>query len=128
MGKQANKLYNIYVPNSNLDWMNYRITRKQDLSFHHIVKKEHGGKATIDNGALLTTNAHNYLHIIEQRDILTYTYINKMFEIINKQLHEPNADQRYVIEYLLKEFERNHMGDKNSKGKLLIKKEWLERW
>ena len=128
MGKQANKLYNIYVPNSNLDWMNYRITRKQDLSFHHIVKKEHGGKATIDNGALLTINAHNYLHIIEQKDITTYAYINKMFEIINKQLHEPNPDQRFVIEYLLKEFERNHIEDKNSKGKLLIKKEWLERW
>lgn len=128
MGKQANKLYNIYVPNSNLDWMNYRIVRKQDLSFHHIVKKEHGGKATIDNGALLTINAHNYLHIIEQKDITTYAYINKMFEIINKQLHEPNQDQRFVIEYLLKEFERNHMEDKNSKGKLLIKKEWLERW
>ena len=128
MGKQADKLYNIYIPNTKLDWMNYKIDRKADLTFHHIVKKEHGGKTTIDNGALLTHNAHNYLHVIEFKDIETYNYINKMFEIINRQLSEPNEDQRFVIEYLLREFEKKHRYDVNKKGKALIKEEWLKRW
>lgn len=128
MGKQADKLYNIYIPNTKLDWMNYKIDKKADLTFHHIVKKEHGGKATIDNGALLTHNAHNYLHVIEFKDIETYNYINKMFEIINRQLSEPNEDQRFVIEYLLREFEKKHRYDVNKKGRSLIKEEWLKRW
>lgn len=128
VGKQANKLYNIYVPNSKLDWMNYKIDRKQDLTFHHIVKREDGGKATLDNGALLTYNAHNYLHVIEFKEIDTYNYINKMFEIINKQLSEPNEDQRFVIEYLLRQFEERHKNDLNRKGKPLIKDDWLKRW
>ena len=108
--------------------MNYKIDRKQDLTFHHIVKRENGGKAVIENGALLTHNAHNYLHVIEFKEIETYNYINKMFEIINKQLHEPTSDQRFVIEYLLRQFEDRHRYDVNSKGKPLIKQEWLKRW
>lgn len=128
MGKLANGLYNIYVPYSNLDWMNYKIVHKQDLTFHHIVKREHGGKAIITNGALLLNVSHNYLHTIERKDFESYLFLNKMFEIINSQLHEPDLEQRETIEYILRDFELKHKEDLNSKGKLLIKREWLNRW
>lgn len=43
----------IYKPLSDMDWMNYRLVRK-DLTAHHILKKEAGGRLEQSNIALLT--------------------------------------------------------------------------
>ena len=50
-----------------------------------------------------------------------------MFEYINQQQYEPTREQREIIECILREFENEHMQDKNSKGKILIKGEYLKR-
>ena len=120
------KMLKIYVPYSNLDWLNYKLIKK-DLTFHHLLKRENGGREIIENGALLMPVAHQYLHIIEYKDIETYTAINKLFMYINKQKEEPTLEQRLILEYLLVEFEKVHKEDKTSKGKLLIKHKYLER-
>jgi len=36
--------------------------RMKQLTYHHIVKKEHGGRATVENGALLSAENHSWLH------------------------------------------------------------------
>ena len=72
--------------------------------------------------------SHQYLHLIECKDIETYIAINKIFEFINKQEYEPTLEQREIIEYLLQEFEKVHKNDKNSKGKSLIQYKYLQRW
>lgn len=72
--------------------------------------------------------SHQYLHLIECKDIETYIAINKIFKAINNQLYEPTKDQREIIEYLLQDFEYQHRNDKNSKGKLLIQRKYKERW
>lgn len=120
------EMLKIYKPYSDLDWMNYKLVKK-DLTFHHIKKKEDGGEQSIENGALLMSVAHQYLHIIEYKDFDTYVSINKMFEIINKQLSEPSKEQREIIEYLLRQFEKDHIDDKNSKGKTLIRWQYKQR-
>lgn len=126
--KQIKKeMLKIYKPISNLDWMNYKLVKK-DITYHHIVKKEHGGKETIDNGALLMPIAHQYLHLIECKDLKTYDNINKIFVFINEQQYEPTIEQREIIEYLLKQFEYQHIEDRTSKGKLLIQRKYLERY
>jgi hypothetical protein len=117
----------IYVPYSGLDWMNYRIVRKSDMTAHHIVKKEYGGKLEIGNVAPLMPVAHQYLHIIEYKDIETYIAINKIFQIVSKQMKEPTREQREIIEYLLEIFEGKHRKDKGSKGKILIQRKYLDR-
>lgn len=109
-----------------MDWMNYRLVKK-DVTFHHIQKREHGGKKDITNGALLMPVAHQYLHLIECKDIDTYIALNKVFRFINQQEAEPTYEQRELIEYLLREFESLHRWDKSSKGKLLIQYKYLER-
>lgn len=116
----------IYKPVSNMDWLNYKLVKK-DLTFHHIVKKQYGGKEEISNGALIMNIGHQYLHLIEYKDIKTYNAINKLFRYINDQKYEPTLEQREIIEYLLQEFEYQHRNDKNSKGKILIKREYKER-
>ena len=127
MKQITREMLRIYNPYSGLDWMNYRLIRGQ-VSYHHLLKRADGGKKTIHNGALLMPHAHNYLHVIECKEIKTYEMINKLFKIINTQLHEPNMEQRKIIEYLLLEFEDKHREDLNSKGKILIKDKYLRRW
>lgn len=121
------EMLKIYKPLSNMDWMNYRIVNKQDLTFHHIQKREDFGRETIENGALILKHSHQYLHLIEYKDIKTYDAINKIFKYINQQRHEPTREQREIIEYMLSEFESIHRWDKNSKGKLLIKYKYRNR-
>ena len=126
MTEITKEMLKIYKPYSNMDWMNYKLVRK-DLTFHHIVKRENGGKREISNGALLIPVAHQYLHLIEYKDKETYNAINKIFYYINQQRYEPTREQRGIIEYLLQEFEKVHKNDKNSKGKSLIQYKYRQR-
>lgn len=126
MKEITKEMLKIYKAKSGLDWMNYKIVRKE-MTAHHIKKREHGGKLVRENIALLMPVAHQYLHLIEYKDIETYNAINKLFKMINAQGYEPTREQREVIEYLLREFERVHKWDKGSKGKLLIQRKYLER-
>jgi hypothetical protein len=52
MSKITISMLKIYKPYSNLDWMNYKLVRR-DVTFHHIRKAEHQGKRVVCNGALL---------------------------------------------------------------------------
>ena len=126
MKQITREMLRIYKPISNLDWMNYKLVKK-DLTFHHIVKKTDGGKQIITNGALLMPIPHQYLHIIEYKDWKTYNHINALFRIINDQQYEPTPEQREAIEYMLLEFEAKHENDKTAKGKKLIKQEYKMR-
>ena len=121
------EMLKIYKPISGLDWLNYKLI-KDKVTYHHIIKRESNGKRTIENGALLMPIAHQYLHLIENKDIDTYIGINKIFEYINQQKYEPTQEQREILEYMLKQFEYQHRFDKGSKGKILIKQKYLERW
>lgn len=71
--------------------------------------------------------SHQYLHIIEFKDYKTYKHINDIFRIVNDQRYEPTREQREIIEYILTTFETKHEKDRNSKGKLLIKREYKQR-
>lgn len=126
MDKIKQEMLKVYKPISNLDWMNYKLVKK-DITFHHIQKRSSGGKRTIENGALLMPVAHQYLHLIEFRDIETYELINNLFKVVNSQRHEPTYEQRLAMEYLLREFESVHRWDKGHKGKLLLQRKYLKR-
>lgn len=121
------EMLKIYKPISGLDWLNYKLV-KDKVTYHHIIKRESNGKRTIENGALLMPVAHQYLHLIENKDIDTYIGINKIFEYINQQQYEPTQEQREILEYMLRQFEYQHRFDKGSKGKILIKHKYLDRW
>ncbi len=126
MDKVKQEMLKIYHPTSELDWMNYKLVRKE-ITYHHIIKRCNSGKRIIDNGALLMPVAHQYLHLIEYTDIDVYNAINKIFSGINYQGFEPTPGQREVIEYLLREFENVHRWDKGRKGKLLLQRKYLKR-
>lgn len=109
-----------------IDWMGYDIRTINDLTYHHIQKKEHGGPFTLKNGALLRGNtSHEYLHIIESRDLDMYKYINNVLRAINDQGYKPTKEQLLRIRDVLLQFEREHDRDLNSQGKLLIRKKYI---
>lgn len=127
MDKITKEMIKIYQP-LDYDWMNYKINRNSNLTYHHIIKDCNGGKRSIENGALLIEVAHQYLHLIECKDIDIYIGINKMFEMINKQKSSPTKEQRETIESMLLYFEYKHRNDKNSKGKNLIQYKYKKRF
>ena len=120
--KRMIKIYNL----DQLCFMGY--TLDKTASFHHIVKREDGGKEVIENGAVLNKTAHEYLHIIEYKDIGTYIAINKILKIINEQRDKPTTEQLEIISKILLMFEEEHKEDKTSKGKRLIKHQYLDRF
>lgn len=121
--KEMLKIYRVKP----LDFMGYKVTKENPYTFHHIQKRCDGGLATIDNGAILTLVAHEYLNIIEFKDISTYYALNEMFKIINRQGYAPTVEQYQIINAMLEMFEEKHERDRNSKGKLLIKQKYLKR-
>lgn len=126
MKSVTRELINIYKPKG-IDWMGYDIRTIHDLTYHHIQKKEDGGPFTLDNGALLRGDtSHEYLHIIETRDLDMYIYINKILKAINEQGYRPSREQLLLIRDVLLSFEREHDRDENSKGKLLIKTRYIK--
>lgn len=126
MKQITREMLKIYKPISNMDWLNYKLVKK-DLTFHHIVKKINGGFEEISNGALLMPIPHQYLHVIEYKEWKTYKHLNDMFRIINDQQHEPTLEQREIIECILQDFEYKHKDDRTTKGKILIKPEYKKR-
>ena len=125
--KQTTKLmvnmYNLHK----IDFAGYKVSKDNPYTYHHLVKRCQGGKETIENGAILARNMHEYLNIVESRDLELYNYINNVLKQINEQGHEPLLRQILAIDYLLKLFEHDHMDDRSSKNKRLIKSEYLRR-
>lgn len=116
----------IYKP-KDMCWLGYKLTRSNGLTYHHIIKAEHGGLRTFDNGGLLTNIGHQYVHIIEYRDLEIYVRLNQIFQIINNQKHKPTLEQYKQLNDLLKCFEKDHKKDTNGKGKVLIKQQYYNR-
>lgn len=109
-----------------IDFMGYKLTRNNPYTYHHIIKRCHGGGKTLENGAVLTKIAHEYLHIVESREWELYVELNMVLKEINNQHYRPTERQLLAIDYMLSMFENQHEYDKTSKGKILIKKQYIE--
>lgn len=59
--------------------------RMKQLTYHHIKMKKDGGKATVENGALLSAENHAWFHQQTQQD---QSRMNEMFQEYKKQYQE----------------------------------------
>ena len=114
------------------DFLGYKVNRAQDLSFHHLIIPHRESKAygigegyLYWNGAILNGGtSHPYLHIVESKD-------EERFLAITSEMIDENLLGRLDIQSLrrirdiLEGFEREHSGDTTSKGKQLIKEEFV---
>ena len=51
--------------------------RMKSLNYHHIIPKSQGGKATVENGALLSTENHEWFH---KQPLKSQNKMNKKFQ------------------------------------------------
>ena len=93
----------IYKPlELGVDWMNYKIVRPRDLTFHHIKEKRNGGKRTLENGAILIRRSHDYLHYLDRCYHKYYKDLNELFHQLNMTMQPPTEDYYEEVEYILK--------------------------
>ena len=59
--------------------------RMKQLTYHHIKMKSKGGKATVENGALLTAENHNWFH---QQSKQAQKEMNEKFQAYKKAIDE----------------------------------------
>ncbi len=103
-----NLMITIYKP-LNKDWMGYSIQKtkgrnsKMILTFHHINEERKGGKATLENGAILSSKAHKDLHTLEFRNYELYQKWTNLFIEINQNKGPLTSELEAKREHLLKE-------------------------
>lgn len=115
------------------DFAGFHFNKTNELSFHHLIVPHRDSRSfgigegyVYWNGAILVQNtSHDYLHLIER--------INRpMFLAITDELIKENI-QGYVgidnirrIHSVMEEFESRYGDVKSKKGKLLVKREYVE--
>ena len=62
-----------------------QMKRMKQLSYHHIKMKKDGGKATVENGAILSNENHIWFH--EQSEV-KQGYLNAVFKEYKRQADE----------------------------------------
>lgn len=112
-----------------IDWMGYKIARKNPFTYHHaFIPARNGGKFTIDNGAILCgQTSHPYIHVIEMTDEERFEYLTEILREINQQRTMPSLEQYLRMRSCLESFEREYSGATTSKGHILIKEPYTRR-
>ena len=128
--KEITKLmvYEYNIKKLKYDFLGYTFNKEKELSFHHlIIPNRKGGPIAKWNGSILVRDtAHDYLHRIENRD-------EEIFNLITSEMIDENIkgkldiDNLRKIRDLLEYFEKEHCGDRTSKGYPLIKEEYIRR-
>lgn len=125
---------NFRIMKIGIDFMGYKVDRKESLSFHHLVIPHRDCKLfglgegyLYWNGAILRQDtSHDYLHIIEKIDYDIFLAITSEMVDENIKGYLDIENLRYISD-CLKIFEREHCSDRNKKGKLLIKDSYTRR-
>lgn len=109
------------------DFMGYGFQKGDKYTFHHLIISHcNNGPYARWNGAILFSTPHQYLHVIERKDYDIFCYItSEMIDMNIKGYLDSNNILR--INDVLCQFEREHSGERTSRGKVLIKEEYTKR-
>ena len=106
------QMLEIYQPNG-IDWMGFKVTRKNPYTFHHIQERRNGGRNEIQNGAILTKEAHAYLNYLENFCPMAYDeyqgifrYINSLNGPIPPEIYDDIYDVIYSLAYDIENSDR----------------------
>ena len=66
-----------------VDWMNFRLSRDNPYTLHHIKEKRNGGSNSLDNLAILTKTAHKLLNVLDKKCPDAYNDLQQVFMKIN---------------------------------------------
>ena len=88
-------LNNLWIPN-----------KYNKLTYHHILERRNGGKVTIENGALIGRNEHDYLNFLDNNYHKIYDELNELFYELNKTYAPPTQNHYENVEYVLKKIKK----------------------
>ena len=111
-----------------VDWMGYKKRSDDIFTFHRLlIPNREGGPYAMQNGAILCgKTGHPYLHLIENVDYDTFTYLTSLL-IDENALGRLDLEIIKEIDYTLKDFEKQYDRVRNSKKKRIIKPEYRIR-
>lgn len=87
-------------------FMGFSVKQDSKFTFHHCIKKEYGGSNSIDNGAILTKEAHQFLNYLEINNYELYYLINCILIEISKGKQHPSNEQWKEIHDLIVQYYR----------------------
>ena len=76
--------------------------RMKQLTYHHITKKEHGGKATLENGALLSAENHVWFNKQSQAKQAELNAIFQQYKLGILEMHNGKIIQSEIVQLDLK--------------------------
>lgn len=110
------------------DWMGFKITDDNPITFHHIRKYHDGGADTVDNGAILSLLSHRYLHQIELSSGEIYSSINNVLKRINQSRRNATEEDYKLIRKYMEQYEQEYDEDIRYRIKnLFINKKVVEK-
>lgn len=94
-------------PTSNKYTSKGQYKKMKMLTFHHIVKREHGGKSTVENGALLSAENHAWFN---KQPLEAQNRMNNIFQEYKLGILEMNngqiiQNQVIKLDFDLKEYD-----------------------
>ncbi len=102
-----------------VDWMGDEIININELTKHHIVKKEDNGYNDISNYALLTPRSHHLIHYLEDNYYNDYVALNKLFKELNQTFKPPTIEYyekvKSILKRVKKDIKNNRRGRTNNK-------------
>ncbi len=91
------RLKKIFRPKDK-DWLGFKISSRNFLTYHHLFKQVYGTwedfdpKYQLHNGALLTKNAHRYIHLLESIDREKFLALTELMRQLNNSMTPPNDE------------------------------------
>jgi len=109
------------------DFMGYPHQSKDLLTYHHLlIPRRYGGQYSYENGVILYSTPHSYLHVIESISPSHFHYLTaEMFDM--KIAHHLSPSHLHNIDQILTDFETTYHDHRTSKKKVLIKEPYLNR-
>lgn len=101
----------------------YDVSKRNPLTFHHIVRRSQGGPCSIYNGAVVTHLPHSGIHIISDEDINIERMIQAYF-CFYKETKDIDVLREFK-QWLEKELALRDFEPQLTKNKLLVYKRRL---
>ena len=121
-------LINMYhIKELGFDCMGYELMSGDIYTYHHIDEAKNGGYYTLDNGAILCGNTHNYLNVVERYDRIKFLLINQLLREMNENKKIDFKRIEYINDILL-EFESQFNDLEDKYGNLVIKPNYKVRF
>ena len=71
-----------------------QMQKMKELTYHHIIEESKGGKSTIENGALLSKENHQWFH---QQSLEARKYMNAVFQVYKKKVDNGQIGKCQVV-------------------------------